>query len=246
VPLIRATIHQAEAKEQRGIGVIGLSSALSLLHENGFIPDLIVDVGANRGNWTLETSRVFPFASYILVDADPVNQVPLQGVCDSIPNSRFSIALLGPEHRDDMKFYQMGTGSSVLPERTQLSRNELTLAMTTLDSLVPSPSGRILLKLDVQGYELEVLRGASEILAKAEMVVLECSLIEYNDGAPLFAEVVAFMNERNFVVYDFCGQMRRADDGALFQVDVVFARKDSALRRPFSRWRELEKSSTTA
>jgi hypothetical protein len=131
----------------------------------------------------------------------------------------------------------MGTGSSVLSERTSADRNEVKLRMSTLDALVAGDVQLpILLKLDVQGYELEVLRGARTVLSKAEVVILECSLIEYNDGAPLFAETVSFMKERGFVVYDFCGQMRRESDGALFQTDVIFTREDSALRKAFSQW----------
>ena len=109
--------------------------------------------------------------------------------------------------------------------------------MNTLDDLVAAEvKSPILLKLDVQGYELEVLRGAVKTLSEAEVVIIECSLIQYNEGAPLFAEVVSFMGERGFVVYDFCGQMRRANDGALFQMDVIFVRENSRLRKEFDRW----------
>ena len=131
----------------------------------------------------------------------------------------------------------MGTGSSVLAERSSTQRNELKLRMSTLDDLVAAEvNSPMLLKLDVQGYELEVLRGARKILAEAEVVVIECSLIQYNDGAPLFAEVVSFMSERGFLVYDFCGHMRRESDGALFQIDVIFARENSTLRKGFNPW----------
>jgi hypothetical protein len=62
------------------------------------------------------------------------------------------------------------------------------------------------------------------------VVILEVSLLPYNEGAPLFGEVVAFMAKAGFAVYDFCGQHRRQSDHALFQTDVVFVRADSSLR----------------
>jgi FkbM family methyltransferase len=237
VPLIRAVIHQAGADEQRSIGVTSLGAGLSQLRGNGFLPNSVIDVGANRGNWTLETQSVFPSASFVLVDADPANDAFLAQVCSSRPHCKYFITLLGAESRDGIRFYQMGTGSSVLSERSLADRNELSLRMNTLDDLVAAEvKSPILLKLDVQGYELEVLRGAVKTLSEAEVVIIECSLIQYNEGAPLFAEVVSFMGERGFVVYDFCGQMRRANDGALFQMDVIFVRENSRLRKEFDRW----------
>lgn len=237
VPIARAVIHQADADEQRSIGVVSLGTGLSQLRGSGFVPSTVIDIGANRGNWTLETQRAFPSASFVMIDADPVNSAILKQICSSRPRCKFFTALLGAESREEVRFYQMGTGSSVLSERSSADRNELALTMTTLDELVAAEANSpILLKLDVQGYELEVLRGAQKVLAEAEIVILECSLIQYNDGAPLFAEVVSFMNEHGFVVYDFCGQMRRDSDGALFQIDVIFARENSALRKAFNRW----------
>jgi FkbM family methyltransferase len=237
VPLARAVIHQADASEQRSIGVVSLGAGLSQLKECGFAPTSVIDVGANLGNWTMETRRVFPSARFFLVDADPANAATLDRICSSTPRSQFFIALLGAEPREDVRFYQMGTGSSVLAERSSIQRNELKLRMSTLDDLVAAEvNSPMLLKLDVQGYELEVLRGAPRILAEAEVAVIECSLIQYNDEAPLFAEVVSFMKRHGFLVYDFCGHMRRESDGALFQIDVIFVREDSTLRKGFDPW----------
>jgi len=111
--------------------------------------------------------------------------------------------------------------------------------METLDRIVAGRklAGPILLEADVQGYELEVLRGASQTLREVEVILLEVSLLPFNVGAPLFSDVVRFMTERRFPVYDFCHLFRPASDDAAFQVDVLFAREDNALRseKPFFR-----------
>ncbi len=60
-------------------------------------------------------------------------------------------------------------------------------------------------------------------------MILETSLLQYNQGAPLFAEVLFFMAESSFAIYDFCGQHRPESDNALFQTDIVFAKVDSSL-----------------
>ena len=227
------------SKEKRlklleSLGLFTLKNALWHLQRNGFVPSLVVDVGANTGHWSQWTHSVFPLASFFLVDADPANAPSLHNVCNSLPQCKFSISLLGPESRQAVTFYQMGSGSSVLPERTSNSRQVLELPMSTLDQVVTTNSpGPILLKLDVQGFELEILRGANQLLAKTEVVIIECSLIEYNTGAPLIADVLSFMRDRGFVFYDICGCSRRFQDEVLFQIDAVFVREGSDLRKPF-------------
>jgi hypothetical protein len=110
--------------------------------------------------------------------------------------------------------------------------------MDTLDSLIDSAAlqAPLLLKLDVQGFELEVLKGGRRTLKLSEVVIMEVSLLPYNDGAPSFADVVGFMNEEGFVAFDFCGQFRRESDHALFQTDVVFVRRESNLRAQRKFW----------
>jgi hypothetical protein len=103
--------------------------------------------------------------------------------------------------------------------------------MTTLDRLVskmglPDPD---LIKLDLQGYELECLRGASRCLQHAEAVLLEVSFIPFQNGMPLIGEVIPFMGERGFRVYDISALWHRPLDGALAQGDFLFLSERSKL-----------------
>ena len=123
-----------------------------------------------------------------------------------------------------------GTGSSVLWENSNVPRRTIKLAMTTLDRIIegqefPPPQ---LIKLDVQGYELEVLKGGVRALASAEFVLLEVSVWQYNERSPLIDEVVAFMSGAGFATYDLF-DINRRPDGTLLQLDLLFIRKDSSL-----------------
>jgi len=125
----------------------------------------------------------------------------------------------------------METGSSVFEELSYANRNYVEKKLITLDSLLERyPEFRNLdfLKLDVQGYEINVLQGASALLNLTEFVLLETSLISRNKGCPLFYEVIQFMNAKNFRLLDFCSQ-HRTKDGVLRQTDLLFIKNTSAL-----------------
>jgi hypothetical protein len=101
----------------------------------------------------------------------------------------------------------------------------------TLDNLVEHKSFPFpdFLKLDVQGHEMEVLKGADKSLTHAEICLLEISLIDMGGEMPLLAEMISFMDKKNFQAYDISQFMRRPYDKALFQVDMFFVKKNSRL-----------------
>jgi FkbM family methyltransferase len=226
-------------EEKFRLGLPTMSGLLAKIGENGFIPLTVIDVGANVGDWSRIISSVFTSSQVLMIDGDPDNGSALRATMSEIGNrAKYSITLLGPEERDTVMFHRLGTGSSILPELTSFASETIEIPMSTLDKLTESMGLPVplLLKLDVQGFELEVLKGATRILELSEVVIMEVSLLPYNEGAPLFAEVVAFMSQRGFVVFDFCGQLRRETDSTLFQTDVVFVRHDSHLRAKRKFW----------
>jgi len=209
------------------------------LRKNGFIPRTIIDIGAHRGEWSKQVSRIFPKARLYLIEADPTQNSTLTEVARELEGSTAYIqALVGADSATDVPYFLMGSGSSVLSEKTTFPRTRIALPMTTVDALLGAVdlTPAIFMKLDVQGYELEVLRGSSNTLRHVEVVLMEVSLLEYNEGAPLLAEVVLFMKSIRFVAFDICGGLRRQSDGALFQMDVIFVREDSFLRSPKKFW----------
>jgi FkbM family methyltransferase len=220
-------------------GLPSLLGSLRNLKAQGFVPAFVLDIGANQGQWTREASTVFPETKFFMIEANPAHSDHLaETVKDLAGRASYKVQLLGPTYREKVPFYQVDAGdqwlwgSSVLPELTSYPRTSKELAMETLDNYALP----LLVKLDVQGYELEVLRGGQGVLREAEVILLEASLLKYNEGGPLFDEVVAFMKEAGFVAYDIAGQWRRQTDSVLFQIDMVFVKEDSQLRRHKKFW----------
>ena len=90
------------------------------------------------------------------------------------------------------------------------------------DFLAPSGLGsRNLLKIDVQGFELEVLKSAGSLLSYFDWVYAECSFVPLYEGQALADEVAAFLAERGFRLRGRFNQTSGKDGGPL-QADLLF------------------------
>jgi hypothetical protein len=80
-----------------------------------------------------------------------------------------------------------------------------------------------LIKIDVQGAELDVLAGAPDALRNASALIVEVSLVDYNTGAPLIADVMAATDREGFKCVDLC-EVHRTPANFVLQLDLLFAR----------------------
>ncbi len=177
--------------------------------------------------------NLFPDSRVLMVEAQEGKRPLLErAVAESRGRLELAVSLLGAEHGREVDFSEMETGSSVFAEASHFPRSVVRKPLTTLDHLLaakPDWQSPHCLKLDTQGYELEVLKGARATLARVDVVLMEVSFVQINAGCPLCADVVAFMAEAGFRPFDFCSQIRRRD-GVLWQADLLFIRRDGAVR----------------
>lgn len=242
VNLIRRTIPKSIREKISRLGVAfgeaetasfpSIYLSLKYLRDWGYCPETIVDVGAYQGDWTRMAKQVFPTAKVLMVEPQETKREILEVVCKLYsPDVFLETVLLGASEGKEVSFVEMETGSSVFEENnTYASKKRVIKKTSTLDKIIKTHDGwnKIdLLKLDVQGYELEVLDGAEACLDRCEFILMEASLIPVNIGCPLIADVIRFMDEKNFRLLDFCSQTRRRDK-ALWQTDLLFIRNDSS------------------
>ena len=158
----------------------GKSTFLALRHL-GFAPARILDVGANAGHWTRGILRVFPSASVVMVEANEARRQDWRGLPASV---RGLISVLSDKEGEVPWFTTPGaaTGDSMFQERTSwvatsnMTRHALTLdGLLAREGLADGPFD--LIKLDVQGAELTVLRGAARALYQAEVLFMELPLV---------------------------------------------------------------------
>jgi FkbM family methyltransferase len=205
------------------------------LAKQGFRPNGIIDIGAYRGDWTRLIAKIFPQAPVLMIEAQAEKRDLLDRVRSELSLVDYKLCLLGNSEGSEVIFNVMETGSSIYSERSNMPRTQRRLPMRTLDGVLkeyPRLKEPLFIKLDVQGAELDVLRGGNGALQAAEVVQLEVALMPYNEGAPTANAVFNFMAERDFLVFDVCGFVR-PNPSYVAQIDVLFVRADSKLRSDY-------------
>ena len=206
------------------------------IHARGFAPSAILDVGAHSGGWSKTAVSIFRGAEIFMIEPKVEMEPHLKSFQKEYPRSKYFLCGAGP--REEIKTLSLwpnyGEGTSFLPAPQDNLANagiQRKVEIVTIDSLISA--GKILppnlLKVDVEGFEIEVLKGASKALVAAEVVILEASLYRRLPGMPLIHEIINFMVERDFSVYDFPGLHKRPELGVLHIVDICFVRNTSPL-----------------
>ena len=198
----------------------------------GLDPATVIDVGVAAG--TPELYRAFPHSRLMLVEPLEEWRAPLEEA--HAERAEVVIAAAGAESgTSEITVHRVLACSSMLGARRgdEADTQCRVVPQVRLDDVAAerSLSGPFVLKVDVEGSELDVLGGAPAILREAELVLLEVSLFELVPGAPLLDEVVGWMSEHGFVVADVYNGHNRPLDGALAQLDLAFVQRDGRFRR---------------
>lgn len=212
------------------LGVPSLHWSLQNLERKNFYPASVLDIGAYEGYWTIDLLEVFPMARVMMVEAQK-NKAPfLKSIKERYPNVDYAITLLSSESGVTRSFEENETASHIV-SKEDVGVQYRKMQTQTLDELLISKQFPLpdFLKLDVQGHEMEVLKGAGKSLSHATICLLEISLLNLGDDGPLLTDMIAFMDQKGFQAYDISHFMRRPFDKALYQVDMFFVKKNSFL-----------------
>jgi FkbM family methyltransferase len=226
-------------RRQLAVGMLryGVAGAIEHLPILDFVrPRCLIDVGANKGQFALATISMFPNVKIYCFE-------PLPGACATLRawsapySDQISIhqyALAGK--RGSSKFYvtnRADSSSFFEPGKPQQAigidtTETIEVATERLDSVLDKAvlTGPSLLKLDVQGGELDVLIGSEGILPFVDYVYLELSFVPLYKGQPLFDDLYSFMIQHGF-------RLRGLTNGAIdpvqgpTQTDALFCRRES-------------------
>ncbi len=191
----------------------------------------VIDVGVAFGSPTLYAS--IPKAKFYLVEPVPACRPLLERLSRELGAEAFNVAAGASDGSLDFFVHSDVSGSSAYRqlEGDLLDGERVTVPVRRLDSLIKAPVERpCLLKIDTQGAEIEVLKGAAGLLDQIDVLIIETSFHEFRAGAPEFQDIVSHVAGLGFHAYEILEGHYRSADNALAQVDVAFCRSDSPLR----------------
>lgn len=194
--------------------------------------DSIVDVGANRGQFALVARECLPNAMIYSFEPLPApfhkikclfsddNKVKIFHC--AIGQSQKNMTMHVSKSDDSSSLYPISRTQSILYPGTE-EKETVQIALEKLNNFIKAEDlqGRSLLKIDVQGYELEVMKGSEEILCDFSYVYVECSFIELYIGQPLLYEIIKYMSDKGFGVYG-AYNLNYDSSGVCVQGDFLF------------------------
>ena len=201
----------------------------SVLKNSGVVISHLLDIGAYRGEFTKIVKKHWPEVTAWQIEADERQQPWLQ--TDAI------FSLLSDQSNRELDFFTLNnensitTGSSVYKELTQYYKNPIVVKKrtTTLDDIAKRVNFRGnwknsgLIKLDTQGSELDILRGAENFLStyQPKYILIEASVKPYNLEAPLVGDVIEYMRSKGYQIVDLMHCLYDSSE-SLLQVDILF------------------------
>jgi FkbM family methyltransferase len=240
--LLRARRLVQSAFEQLGYRLIRIQTAepvfgiyyfFPLLKRLGFAPRHVIDVGANKGNWTRTAFRYFPKASYTLIEPqgelrnyvqDLVKQgCRIQWICAGAADKPGLLPFTVVSH-DVSSTFAISQGDAEKAGHRQIAIPVRTLDEIVSSSELPMPE---MVKIDTEGFDLKVFRGASSLIGKTEIFLMEVNIREpWENG---LAEVIQQMSRSGYRLFDITDLNRSPKFGVLWLMELAFLKDGSRL-----------------
>ena len=212
------------------------------LARQGLRPDTVIDVGANRGQFAVAALQTWPSCTVHSFEPLPSMTDHLNALVTRYSGRyRVTPTAVGSEpgsatlnvnrhHQSSSLLALDRRHLNAFPEATPT--DTVDVPVTTLDEdLSPADlTGNSLLKVDVQGFEREVLQGAERVLGEVDHVILEASFAPLYADEWTFTEIESFMDARGFRFVRPVGSLRDPRNGEYLQIDALFEPFRSASR----------------
>ena len=195
---------------------------------------MVVDIGANRGQFALAARHCFPHARIVSFEPLAGPAALWRAVFAGDARATLVEAAVGPEPgAAEIHLSARDDSSSLLPITARQNAlfpgtaeaGTATIRVVRLTDALPAADieAPALLKLDVQGFELQALAGCEALLDRFEWVYVECSFVELYAGQSFADEVIAWLRERGLRLAGVY-HMTYDSDGRAVQADFLFGR----------------------
>ncbi len=195
-------------------------------------PNRILDIGANVGGWYNKCRVHYPDSYIFSIEANEECEQALRAT-----NPNCLIALLARDN-EEYDFYTndtlQSTGNSIYRELTDCYNETNTKVVkkqgVRLDDLFEDEYFD-LIKMDVQGAELDIIKGGLNIIQKAQGLILEVALKEYNQSSPMHDEIVAYLETIGFSKKLILDDLMHNNE--VYHQDIFFLNENIIRNRPY-------------
>ena len=194
-------------------------------------PNSILDIGAHHGEFSKFCKSLWKDVDLLMIEGND----ECDSILDNVPFDH-CIVLLSDTNKEVTLYLNPNnldcTGTSYYKERTRHYKNSIEVKKNTytLDEVVEDIDKKYdIIKIDTQGSELDIIKGGLKTVQNCSYLIMEVPTLQYNEGSPLFDEIIEYMNNIGFSDYEIIEEHKWIDKnentfeyGSTFQVDVVF------------------------
>ncbi len=213
-----------------------IEDMVSLLR--GHPASVIVDGGAYEGSFSREIAKVFPGTQIHAFEPTPASYSLLEQNTRTIPAVTRHRLALGSKGGTATLFVNASPLTNSLRKSTlsghryfsafvaNLEASEVQVAALADFAHDNAVEAIDILKLDLQGNELEAIVGLGKLVETVKIIYAEVQFVELYEGAPLFSEIEAYLRNRGLAFYQFYDLVRSPNDGRLLYGDAMFVRAE--------------------
>lgn len=225
----RVAHHRGYELKMRDAPPRGFDSFLEYVRDQGLSPRTVFDVGVGRGTPWLYSA--FPDAHHVLIEPQREFEPCLRKICEDYDAEYHLVGAAASEGQSTMHRRESDlTGSSFRLDTAEeaarhgpMQMTDVALPVRPLDSFADRPPPFVL-KIDTEGYELNVLQGASQILAQTELLLTEVAVQPRHEGEADLGELSSLLRSHGLRLFDIPVLTQRSVGGPLAYMDVAFAK----------------------
>lgn len=195
----------------------------------GFEPTYIIDVGANHGRWTRKALTYFPNAAVTMIEPQEHLKADVEDLLIR-PNIKWITAGAGSENKVAKFTIAEYDDSStfIISEQEAASHGmkQIDMPLVTLNKVVTDNGDKIpeLVKIDAEGLDLEVIEGASDLLGKTEVILLETAICARNIDNKI-GLTISKMEDLGYEPFDITDLNYSPHQKVLWLAEIAFVRK---------------------
>jgi len=199
-----------------------MDGALQRCIKRGLSVNSVIDIGASNSSWSRMCMKFLPEANYLLIEAQDAHKDGLEQFKKEYANADYVIAAAGG--REGNIYFDNGNLFGGLASDIPFENNCIEVPVITIDEEIKRRNLQppFLIKLDTHGFEIPILKGASNALKNSELLIIETYNYKLTADSLRYYQMCDYMEKLGFFSIEMVDFMLRKYDDSLWQMDTFF------------------------